>query len=191
MNLCRIAFSIFLVTSCGLAYTKCLPQNDETNNCRFAKGDSWCSKYGKGNLYSYSDRCLNQYNLESDFHAQKATSGKCAVTVRDDLMPPRVVVIVGCDGFDPLYLGGTYDNPSNGGITVLDADMKPLFHWTACSACGGFFERFVGVKKIRGYNALMIKMSNGPLMDSGGRAQPTIPLYFDGNRFHFADHSID
>lgn len=190
MNLCRITFSIFLVTSCGLAYTKCLPQNDETNNCRFAKGDSWCSKYGKGNLYSYSDKCLNKSELLSNNEKQTAL-GKCTVITSNDLIPPRSVIIVACPQFSPLEIGGTYDVPGNGGIAVLDADMKPLFQWTACGACGGSFERFLGVKKIRGYNALMIKMSNGPLLDSGGRAQPTIPLYFDGNRFHFADHSID
>jgi len=120
---------------------------------------------------------------------------KCAVAVRNDLIPKRGVVVVGCDSFgDTPFMALNNDGterettiPSNGGLIVFDAEMNVIFKWEACSACGGFFSHFAGTKKIRGHNALMVQLVNGPRMDAGGRLEPIVPLYFDGRKFTFAD----
>lgn len=131
----------------------------------------------------------------------EAKGQKCAVTVRDDLVPNRTVVVVGCGSFglgevksiDGEVLGY---RPTNGGVVVFDDELNLIFKWDACVACGGFFSRFAGTKKVRGHNALMIEVygtRSDPLMEGGGRAKPTapvylptVPLYFDGRQFRFA-----
>ena len=101
---------------------------------------------------------------------------KCSQTIVDGLAPGQTVVVVGCSG---------------SGIEVLDRDRRLLYRWDACSACGGFFGSFAGVRTINGQMALMVKMVDGPRMDGGGRAEPTIALHFDGKQFQFADHFED
>lgn len=103
----------------------------------------------------------------------EAKGEKCSVTVSDELAPGRTVVVVGCSG---------------SGIAVLDRDLNLLYRWDACSACGGFFGSFAGTKTIKGRKALMVKMADGPRMESGDSAEPTIALHFDGKQFRFADH---
>ena len=98
---------------------------------------------------------------------------------------------MGCDSIGDLVTtplgGGFYDSTFGwGGIVVFDAQMNLIYKWDACSACGGFFSHFAGTKKVRGRNALLVKLINGPRMDAGGRADPTVPLYFDGKKFTFA-----
>jgi hypothetical protein len=122
-------------------------------------------------------------------------SGKCSVVVRNDLVPNRGIVVVGCDSFGNIPFIALNDNgttrqdyiPSNGGLIVFDAEMNIIFKWEACSACGGFFSSFAGMKKFKGHNALMVKLVNGPRLDGGGRAEPTVPLYFNGKEFKFAE----
>ena len=77
----------------------------------------------------------------------EAKGEKCAVTVRDDLLPNRTVVVVGCDSFgiaEVKSIGGEIIGfrPTNGGIVVFDDELRLLYTWTACSACGGFFSHF-------------------------------------------------
>lgn len=111
---------------------------------------------------------------------------KCAVVVRNDLVPNRGIVVVGCDSFGNIPFMALNDNgttrqdyiPSNGGLIVFDAEMNVIFKWEACSACGGFFSRFAGSKKFKGYNALWVHLDG---------AAGTIPLYFDGKVFKFAE----
>jgi hypothetical protein len=113
-------------------------------------------------------------------------SGKCAVTVRDDLIPKKSVVVVGCDSFGVSQ--ENFQDWSTGGLVVLDKDLNLLFKWNACTACGGFFSRFAGIKKFRGRNALMVSLYNGPRSDIGNiAAQLTLPLYFNGKEFKFAE----
>lgn len=119
-------------------------------------------------------------------------SGRCAVTVRNDLLPNRTVVVVGCADFGISEVKSPDGEiagyrPTNGGIVVFDDELNLIFKWEACSACGGFFSHFAGTKKVQGHNALMIKLVDGPLMEGGGRAEPTVPLYFDGRQFRFAE----
>src|SRR5215218_9984299 len=126
------------------------------------------------------------------FPTPNAMGGKCAVTVRNDLLPNRGVVVVGCDSFGITELfintqGRPEFGPSNGGIVVFDAEMKLLFKWKACSACGGFFSHFAGTKKVGGHNALLVKLVGGPRLDAGGRAEPIVPLYFNGKEIKFAE----
>ena len=118
--------------------------------------------------------------------------GKCAVTVRKDLLPNRAVVVVGCDDLGISVIkspDGSIESfrPTNGGIVVLDDELNLIFKWDACSACGGFFSHFAGMKKFRGHNALIVQLVNGPRLDAGGRAEPTVPLYFNGKKFTFAE----
>jgi len=68
--------------------------------------------------------------------------------------------------------------PTNGGIVVLDDELNVIFKWDACGACGGFFNQFAGTKKVKGHNALMVKLDG---------AAGTVPLYFDGRTFRFAE----
>ena len=77
--------------------------------------------------------------------------------------------------------------PSNGGIIVFDADMNVLLKYEACTSCGGFFGHFAGVKRVKGRNALMVQLINGPRLDNGGTSTPIVPLYFDGTKFRFID----
>ncbi|HRI02750.1 MAG TPA: hypothetical protein PLL77_03310 [Pyrinomonadaceae bacterium] len=113
-------------------------------------------------------------------------SAKCAVVVRNDLIPNRGVVVVGCDSFGDIPFAALNDNgttrqdyiPSNGGLIVFDAEMNVLFKWEACSACGGFFNRFAGTKKFKGRSALWVHLDG---------VAGTIPLYFDGRTFKFAE----
>lgn len=118
---------------------------------------------------------------------------KCSVVVRNDLMPNMGVVVVGCDTFG-IHLGDFTDMqgkrppwPSNGGIIVFDADMNVLLKWEACTACGGIFSHFAGVKKVKGRNALMVQLINGPRLETGITSTPIVPLYFDGTKFRFID----
>lgn len=129
---------------------------------------------------------LAQAKRGKRFPTPDAKGGKCAVTVRDDLIPKKSVVIMGCDSF-----GVSQENFldwSTGGIVVLDKDLNLIFKWNACTACGGFFSHFAGIKKFRGRNALMVKLYNGPRSDIGNiAAQLTLPLYFNGKEFKFAE----
>ena len=77
--------------------------------------------------------------------------------------------------------------PSNGGIIVFDADMNVLLKCEACTACGGIFSHFAGVKKVKGRNALMVQLINGPRLETGVTSTPIVPLYFDGMKFRFID----
>lgn len=104
-----------------------------------------------------------------------ASAGKCSVVVRNDLLPNKSVVVVGCDSFGSSE--GDESLIPNGGIVVLDVEFNLIFKWTACEACGGFFSRFNGTKKVKGHTALMVETSKGY----------TIPLYFNGKEFTFAD----
>ena len=104
-------------------------------------------------------------------------SGKCIATVRNDLIPKKSVVVVGCD----------YFGDGNGGIVVLNDELQIIYKWDACSACGGFFSRFAGTTKVKGHKALLIQLVNGPRLDAGGRVEPIVPLYFDGKEFKFAE----
>lgn len=102
-----------------------------------------------------------------------APAGKCSVVVRNDLLPNRVVVVVGCDSAD-----FSTDGSINNGIVVLDEEFNPIFKWKGCSACG-WFSRFAGSKKVKGHNALFIELD-------GRVGTVTVPLYFDGKKFTFA-----
>lgn len=123
-----------------------------------------------------------------------AQAGKCSVVVRNDLIPNRGVVVVGCDSFGNTPFIALADNgttrqdyiPSNGGLIVFDAEMNVIFKWEACSACGGFFSHFAGTKKVKGHNALMVYLVNGPRNEKGITTQLTLPLYFNGKNFTFA-----
>jgi len=119
---------------------------------------------------------------------------KCAVVVRNDIVPDKGIVVVGCDSFgihEALFTdmqGKRPLWPSNGGIIVFDADLNVLLKYEACTACGGFFDSFAGVKKIKGRNALMVQLVNGPRLDATGvTSVPIVPLYFDGKRLRFID----
>ncbi len=103
-----------------------------------------------------------------------ASAGKCSVVVRNDLIPNKVVVVVGCDSSE-LFI--TTNGIINGGIVVLDDEFNPIFKWTACSACG-YFSQFAGTKKVKGHNALLIKLD-------GRYGTVTHPLYFNGKTFTF------
>lgn len=118
---------------------------------------------------------------------------KCSAVVRNDLIPNLGVVVVGCDTFG-IHVGDFTDMqgnrplfPSNGGIIVFDADMNVLLKWEACTACGGIFSHFAGDKKVKGRNALMVQLINGPRLDNGVTSTPIVPLYFDGKRLRFID----
>ena len=135
-------------------------------------------------------------NNRSAIPTPETAGGKCAVTVRNDLIPNRGVVVVGCDSFGitATYIAIGTDGkpkqmygPSGGGIVVFDTRMNLIFKWEACSACGGFFSHFAGTQKVQGHNALMVKLVNGPRLDAGGTAEPTVPLYFNGREFKFAE----
>jgi hypothetical protein len=113
-----------------------------------------------------------------------AQAGKCSVVVRNDLLPNRGVVVVGCDSFGlqevfPLNAQGRPELslfPSSGGIVVFDADMNLIFKWEAQMLLG-VFDSFAGMKKVRGHNALMVRIKGG----SGDGA--VLPLYFNGKTF--------
>jgi hypothetical protein len=129
---------------------------------------------------------------KSNRSASTAQAGKCSVVVRNDLIPNRGVVVVGCDSFGNTPFTALNDNgttrqdyiPSNGGLIVFDAEMNVIFKWEACSACGGFFSSFVGTKKIKRHNALLVKLVNGPRRDDGKPTPPLVlPLYFNGKEF--------
>lgn len=131
---------------------------------------------------------------KSNRSAATAQAGKCSAVVRDDLLPNKAaVVVMGCDSIGGLVTkplgGGLYDSTFGwAGIVVFDAQMNLIFKWDACSACGGFFSSFAGTKKVRGHNALMINLVNGPVADATGqRIQLTLPLYFNGKEFKFAE----
>lgn len=114
-----------------------------------------------------------------------ASAGECSVVVRNDLLPNnRGVVVVGCDSF------GIHEHfidiqgrpvlfPSNGGILVFDADGNLIFKWQAQMLLG-VFDHFAGIRKVRGHNALMVRIKGG----SGDGA--VLPLYFNGKTFTFA-----
>ncbi|MGC2237810.1 MAG: hypothetical protein WA584_16720 [Pyrinomonadaceae bacterium] len=128
---------------------------------------------------------------KSNRSAPTAQAGKCSVVVRNDLLPNKGVVVVGCDSFGIheafINMQGRPELfPSNGGIIVFDADMNLIFKWEACTACGGFFSSFAGTKKIKGHNALLVKLVNGPRNEKGITTQLTLPLYFNGKTFTFA-----
>jgi hypothetical protein len=101
-------------------------------------------------------------------------SGKCSVVVRNDLIPNKVVVVVGCNSSEFFI---TTNGIISGGIVVLDDEFNPIFKWTACSACG-YFSQFAGSKKVKGHNALLIKLD-------GRYGTVTEPLYFNGKMFMF------
>lgn len=119
---------------------------------------------------------------------------KCAVTVSTDLVPKRTFVVVGCDSFpiervilSPDGFAKSMSGPY-GGIVVLDSDLQVVFTWYSCLACAGSFSHFAGTKKVKGHNALMVYLVDGPVSDATGRAsQNTVPLYFDGKKFRFAE----
>src|SRR5258706_14119855 len=106
---------------------------------------------------------------------------KCAVTVRNDLIPHKGIVVVGCDSFGDTPLSALNDNgttrqgyiPNSGGLIVFDADMNVVFRWTASTSAGGFFSSFAGTKKVKGHSALLVKLVGGPRRDDG---KPTAPL---------------
>ena len=125
-----------------------------------------------------------------------AQAGKCSAVVRDDLLPNRGVVVVGCDSFGnnpQAYLAdGPQSLPSNGGIVVFDFEMNIIFRWEACVACGGFFSSFAGTKKVKGHNALLVKLVGGPRRDDGKPTPPLVlPLYFNGREFKLDRYSTN
>ena len=126
---------------------------------------------------------------KSNRGAAAAQAVKCSVVVRNDLLPNRGVVVVGCDsfgvgeGFRDMQ-GKPMLVPSTGGIIVFDADMNVLFRWAASTASGGFFSSFAGTKKVKGHNALLVKLVGGPRRDDGKPTPPLLlPLYFNGREF--------
>lgn len=132
--------------------------------------------------------------------AATAQAGKCSVEVRNDLLPNRGVVVVGCDSFGDTPFTALNDNgttrqdyiPSTGGLIVFDAEMNVIFRWTACTACGGFFSSFAGTKKVRGHNALLVKLVGGPRRDDGKPTPPLVlPLYFNGKEFKLDRYSTN
>jgi hypothetical protein len=131
------------------------------------------------------------------FPTPDAGGGKCAVTVRNDLLPNRGVVVVGCDSFGNaktfIAVDGTQQyGPSTGGIIVFDSEMNVIFRWTACTACGGFFSGFAGTKKVQGHNALLITLVGGPRRDDGRPTPPLmLPLYFNGREFKLDRYSTN
>lgn len=73
----RFILSIFLTTTCGLVYAKCLLQADSEDQCRFPSGDAWCAEYGNGNSYAYSDECL-KYQAAEEAHAAEEEKEEAA-----------------------------------------------------------------------------------------------------------------
>lgn len=47
----------FFFAFAGLTNAKCLP-DDSFSECRYPQGDAWCAAHEGGNLYAYSDQCL-------------------------------------------------------------------------------------------------------------------------------------
>ena len=129
---------------------------------------------------------------KSNRSAVIAQAGKCSVVVRNDLIPHRGVVVVGCDSFGDYPFTALNDNgttrqvpmPSNGGLIVFDTEMNIVFKWTASTSAGGFFSSFAGTKKVKGHNALLVKLVGGPRRDDGKPTAPALlPLYFNGREF--------
>ena len=121
-----------------------------------------------------------------------ASAGKCSVVVRNDLLPNNSgVVVVGCDSFGEHFINVTGQPelfPSSGGILVFDADGNLIFKWLAQMLLGEF-DHFVGIKKVRGHNALMVRIKGGsgagavlPLYFNGRNDQSTKGVSFDGDR---------
>lgn len=129
-----------------------------------------------------------------------AQAGKCSVVVRNDLLPKRGVVVVGCDSFGNIPFEALNDNgttrqdyiPNSGGLIVFDAEMNVVFRWTASTSAGGFFSSFAGTKKVKGHNALLVKLVGGPRRDDGKPTAPLLlPLYFNGREFKLDRYSTN
>ena len=125
---------------------------------------------------------------------------KCAVTVRNDLIPHKGIVVVGCDSFGDTPFSALNDNgttrqdyiPNSGGLIVFDAEMNVVFRWTASTSAGGFFSSFAGTKKVKRHNALLVKLVGGPRRDDGKPTAPLLlPLYFNGREFKLDRYSTN
>lgn len=71
-------FIIFFGVFHGFALAKCLPEADMSPDCRYRQGDAWCNKNGKGNLYAYTDSCLQAKNK-----SPRETWDSCIAKVKD------------------------------------------------------------------------------------------------------------
>ena len=52
-----------------LANAGCLDIDDNNDQCRYFKGDSWCASQYDKKIYAYSSKCQEKQNKESFYHS--------------------------------------------------------------------------------------------------------------------------